>query len=104
MTPELKAAAEEYRTGGVATKVFAAVTLADAYLAEHDDTPVAGDEQWLREQGGEISEHGLCRLGKLLITDSCLFINDPDQDQQWIMDNPTRGDVLMLLHVVGKGE
>ena len=72
------------------------------YWELFDETPV--DEDFLREQGGEISEHGLCRLGKLLITDSCLFINDPDQDQQWIMDNPTRGDVLRLLSVVGRGE
>lgn len=105
MTPELKAAAELYEDGSITERMLNAIILADAYLDEHDATPV--DEAWLKEQGFAQDDMTDLARGRVFVSGNCLFASDTTDCDDFqvsvlVKTNPTRGDVLRLLSVVGK--
>ena len=114
MTPELKAVADKYKAGSCSLGV--AQALADAYLADHDETPV--DEDFLREQGFRINKYELHSGCTVMCVKMGLYsLRRYDRgDVEWALwhddkgegvpldKHPTRGDVLRLLSVVGRGE
>ena len=82
-------------------------TLANAYLAERDDTPV--DESWLREQGWESGRFLDMGYNFALTWDGheiVIHAESSERDSQ-VFQFPTavrtRGDVLRLLSVLQKG-
>ena len=101
MTPEqIKRHAEEVLRDKGSTA--GAIYVAEAYLAEHDETPV--DEDFLREQGFDPVEGQMYRSGRVSVSSECLYLHGIYSGPVRVCDNPTRGDVLRLLSVVGRGE